>query len=751
MDGEQFGSLLRRLRTMADLTLEQLAEAAGVSDRAISDMERGISRRPRVSTVEALADALGVDDAGRDALVAAARAGRGAGTTTSRDVLPLPRAVADFTGRDAELAWIHDRAAAAKATAPSPVLLLSGLPGIGKTSLAVRAAAELAGLFPDGRHFLDLEGLAGEPLSATTVLTRLIQAVAPDIGRFSRRLADATALWHRLAGGRRMLMVLDNAAGEDQIRAALPPQGPAVVVVTSRRILSGLGDAERLRLAALPEREAVRLLSAITVDRPTTPEDLRHLARLCANVPLAIRVAGNRLASRPRWSAGDLIARLAVQERRLDALVAGDLQVNATFALSYEQLPQPARQLFRRLSLIFGTSAGEQVAAILLGDAADAADTLDALVELGLLQGYGAGRARFHDLLRLYAQQRLRQEESAEQIEAVRTRLRDWLLGTAIAAGSRYEPEGGAAAPEPRLAALDSPEAARTWLMDESENWFGALTAAATAGEHQLVVDVAESLHWFSDYWLHWGRWHEVFALAAEAARRLGDDVVLATQLGYLSWAHTFCLGEYDTGLRHAEEAFRCAERASDPLQMAWARMYRWWALRGQLRHEEALLPARQAAEYFAAAGDRAALPQALLALGDSLFEIGRHHEALEAINRAIALVTDPATAPRLTIARQTEVSARSYAARAHYQLQEWNAVVETVSVALRRDGQPAPMQTRIRCLQYRAKAYRELGDVASCRADLEALLRLQVSSRDDAGATETERALRNLQDPARH
>jgi transcriptional regulator with XRE-family HTH domain/tetratricopeptide (TPR) repeat protein len=749
VDGEDFGSLLRRTRTVADLTLEQLAAASGISERAISDMERGVSRQPRISTVEALADALGADG---HALVAAARAGRRATATRSHDALPLPRAVNDFTGRDAELAWIRRRAVAADPGEPGPVLLLSGLPGIGKTSLAVRAAAELAGMFPDGRHFLDLQGLAEEPLSPAAVLTRLIQAVTPGIGRFSRRLADLTAVWNKLAAGRRMLVVLDNAADEDQVRAALPAHGPVVTLVTSRRMLSGLDGVDRLRLATLPEQEAVRLLDAITVDRPNTPEDLRHLARLCANVPLAIRVAGNRLASRPRWSAGDLIARLTVQERRLDVLAAGDLQVSAAFALSYDQLPERARRLFRRLPLAFGATVGEQVAAVLVDDsAAGAADTLDALVELGLAQEHGDGRAGLHDLLRLYAGQRLREEESPEQIEATRTRLRDWLLGTTIAAGRVYEPDGDAQAPEPRLAVLDSPATARAWLMEESENWFGALAAAATAGEDRLVVDVAESLHWFSDYWVHWGRWHEVFALAVEAARRLGDDVAMATQLGYLSWAHTFCMGDYDAGLRHAEEAFRRAEQAGDAYQMAWAGLYRWWALRGQERHGDALVAIRDAVGYFGRTQDRASLPQALVSLGDTLRVVGRYEEALVALDRALTLVTNPATAPLRTIAHNTEVSVRTYTALVHLHLRDWNAVVETVTIALQPVPFAAPVQAHIRGLQCRAQAYRELGDVAAARADFASLLQLQISANDEAGAEETRQALGNLPAPELH
>ncbi|MEU4559442.1 helix-turn-helix domain-containing protein [Actinoplanes sp. NPDC023936] len=746
LNGDDFGSLLRRLRAAAELTLEQLAETAGLSDRAISDMERGISRGPRASTVAALADALRLGEPERAALAAAARAGRRSGPSLSHGALPLPRTITDFTGRDAERDWIRSRATAAKPGEPGPVLLLSGSPGIGKTSLAVTAAAELAEAFPDGRYFLDLQGLAEQPLSPTAVLVRLIQAVAPQIGRFSHRLADATTLWRSLCAGRRILVVLDNAAGEAQVRTALPAEGPAAVIVTSRRMLSGLEGVDRLRVASLPEHQAVRLLGVITADRAENPGDLRHLARLCANVPLAIRVAGNRLASRPRWSAGDLIERLTVQERRLDTLAAGDLQVSATFALSYEQLSPPARRLFRRLSLIFGSTAGEEVAAILTGDSpGDAADALDELIELGLLQESEGARVRFHDLLRLFAGQRLRQEESADQVDATRGRLQRWLLGTAVAAGSWYEPGGTAEAPEPRLVPLDSPDAAKTWLMDEAENWFGALASAAASGEHRQVVDVAESLHWFSDHWMHWGRWHEVFAFATEAARRLGDDRLVATQLGYLSWAHLICLGDSEGGVRYAREAFRFAERAADHQQMAWADTYLSWALLLQERHDEALPPARDAVENFRLAGDYAGEQSALVGLGDALRLVGRYDEALAAFDQAFALLNDPATAPIETIAQQARLSLGGHTALVHLERGDWPAVVEAATIALAPADVPTMMQGRIRALRCRARAYRELGDVPAARADFEALLLLQSATNDEAGIAETEQALREL------
>ncbi|WP_229068574.1 helix-turn-helix domain-containing protein [Actinoplanes sp. DH11] len=746
VEPEALGPLLRRLRLAADMTLEQLATAAGITDRALSDLERGASRGPRASTIDAIADALGIEAAERSALTAAARAGRKRGSAATAQALPLPAPFADFTGRDAELAHIRARIGSAPVDSPCPAVLINGEPGIGKTSLAVQAATQLAPRFPDGQFFVDLHGLADHPLSPEALLMQLIQAIDPSTGSFPPRLADVTAAWRSVSKDKRIIIVLDNAANEAQVRAAMPAHGPALVIVTSRRLLSGLESVERVVLSPLREQEAVALLAEITADRPADEAELHELARLCANLPLAIRVAGNRLASRPDRTAGGLLARMSDEQHRLAVLSAGGSGVGAAFALSYDQLSDDGKRLFRRLSLMYGSTCGATTAAVVEPQSlTEAEDALDELIELGLLQEAENNRVQFHDLLRLYAELKLREDDDPDAVSAARARLRNWLLDTAIVAGQWYEPDAAADQPELRLAVIDSAASAKAWLAVEAENWFGALAEAAELGEHQRVVDVAESLHWFSDHWLDWGRWHEVFALSSEAAGRLCDDRLQATHLGYLSWAHNFCLAEYDVAARFAERAFFFARRAGDRQQMAWARMYQAWALLTQDQHREALAPARESVEHFAAAGDRAGLPQALIGLGNVLRALGRYEEALEAIERALALVTDPDTAPRASIAYFTTISARAHAAHVYVHLQQWEKAVDAVTTALQPHEKPIPFQHRIRLLGRRAEAYQHLGENSAARDDLETILRLQEAADDDTGAEQTRTRLQHL------
>ena len=200
----------------------------------------------------------------------------------------------------------------------------------------------------------------------------------------------------------------------------------------------------------------------------------------------------------------------------------------------------------------------------------------------------------------------MREEEPLADRVAVEIDLRRWVLGVTISAGRWFEPDYGRApwlSPDP-LVDLESSDRAQSWLREESEHWLIALHESAKVGEHQLVIDVAESLHWFSDWWVHWGHWHEVFSLAVQAARVLGDDHALATQLGYLSWAETYTRLLAEAGLVHALEAGEVAERAGNLQQVGWAAFYAQAAYRLLGRYDQALLSARAAERALGEAGD---------------------------------------------------------------------------------------------------------------------------------------------------
>jgi len=710
-----FAALLRRLRVTADLTLEQLAERSGVSDRAISDMERGVSRGPRVRTVEALADGLSLAADERAALLAAARAGRSGVTPAPASGLPPPRRVSDFTGRDAELAQVTGWVDGSAAGTPSPVVVVSGPPGVGKTSLAVQAAQAWDA---DQQLFVDLRGLDARPLTPAAVLARLIRAVSPQTGVLPRDLDEAAALWHSLIRGRRLVIVLDNAINESQVRSVLPPEGPAVVLVTSRRVLGGLEGVRRLRLDPLPAEDAVRLLAAILDDPATAPDGLHRIAELCVNVPLALRIAGNRLVSRPGWTTEDLIARLTAQERRLDALAAGDLEIKAAFTLSYQQLSGVARRLFRRLALVPGATTGIELAAVLVQEPPAATeDALDELVDLSLLQQAPDGRLQFHDLLRLYAALELDREEGAADRAAAISRRDTWLLDTAVAAGRFFEPGHDPPAPEVIAPArLTSQATAAAWLRAESDNWLAALMPAPD----DRVVEVAEALHWFSDSWPHWPHWEDVYGQSARAAEKLGDDRLQAVHLGYLAWVNIACIGDPAEGLRCAQRALEHARRAGDAGQVGWANFYLSWATDFVGTKEDSLRYIRAAAEGFRAAGDREGLPNALAQEASVLAELGRPQEATAVLEQAVAVLSDPATAPADHIALFTLVSVHSFLADIAIRAERWPEALRQVSSSLAAADRLGYASRRLPQLARRALIHAKLGDWTASRADLE-------------------------------
>ncbi|MEV1004824.1 tetratricopeptide repeat protein [Nonomuraea sp. NPDC050202] len=443
---------------------------------------------------------------------------------------------------------------------------------------------------------------------------------------------------------------MDNAAHESQVRPLLPSAGPVMTLITSRRPLAGLEGVHRLPLAHLADEEAAVLLRSIVgAERAEAdPDGVARVASLCGNLPLALRIAGNRLQSRPGWTAGHLAERLGDEGRRVESLAAGDLSVAAAFALSYRQLSLPARQSFRRLALAAAPDFGVPMTAVLteLG-LANAEDALEELVDLGLLQSPYPGRYRFHDLVRLFARSRLSQEEPIEDQRMARRRMDDWLLEVATVAGRWFEPDYGAPPPDwSSLVELDDQQQAREWLMAEGEAWFAALRAVARLGEHARVIEVAEAMHWFSDQWMHWGHWPEVFGLSSAAARAMGDRAQEAVHLNYLSWAQTYCLARYGEAEATALRARDLARETGDVRQQGWSLVYATWALWGRdarVSDETALGYTRQAAEFLLEAGDREGYAQAMLGVGHCLNRLGRVEEAVRH-NLALAdRLRDPA------------------------------------------------------------------------------------------------------------
>jgi transcriptional regulator with XRE-family HTH domain/tetratricopeptide (TPR) repeat protein len=437
LTAEDLGALLRRHRTGAGLTQAALAEKAGLSEQAVSMLERGSRRRPRVETIHALGKALGLDDAAVEALSLAARGARRAQPAASSEptghVIEVPRqlppTLSDFTGRADELDLLRQTLTRADG-APGTVRMVAvtGMGGVGKTALAIHAAHLAADKFPDGQLYLDLRGYGpGDVISPLEAFGQLLRSLGVDDRAIPDGVSEAAALYRSRLAELRMLILLDNANGAGQVTPLLPGAPGSAVIVTSRRALTTLPGFRQVSLAPLSEAESVELLARIAVGSQVSPQSAaaRSIAQLTGHLPLAVRLIGARLAARPSWPVEYVVEQLEDEHRRLDELGTGESGVRASIAGSVEflatsndKLDQQAATALDLLGLPNTSDLITLTAAHLLGEPVEHTEQmLERLVDLNLLESIGPGRYRFHDLILDFARERAHQVLS----EGVRT------------------------------------------------------------------------------------------------------------------------------------------------------------------------------------------------------------------------------------------------------------------------------------------------------------------------------------------
>ncbi|MBO0656006.1 helix-turn-helix domain-containing protein [Streptomyces triculaminicus] len=381
LDGDQwfsFGLLLRRYRLTAGMTQEELAEASGLSVRAISDLERGRTGRPRRKSVELLTEALAQGDDATWRLVEAARAARLAPdvasapaayepTRDARDhgepaghrlACELPPDTVDFTAREAELRRITEALALGDARPGGPerperrLTLVAGHPGAGKTALAVHAAHRSLSRFPDGQLYVELSPAGRPALRPAEVVRRILRSLgALDDGLGS--LEEASARLRAVLARRKVLVLLDDAVSEGQIRCAHPAVGESAVIATCRRRLSALAGAESVTVGAFGPEESLAFLARMLGEERVRAarSDAALVAELCGHLPLALRVIGCRLLARPHWTMRTLIDEVLDDPRtRLRELSSGDVTVRAAIAAAFSVLDDQAQWALYRLA-----------------------------------------------------------------------------------------------------------------------------------------------------------------------------------------------------------------------------------------------------------------------------------------------------------------------------------------------------------------------------------------------------------------
>ncbi|WP_081687322.1 ATP-binding protein [Glycomyces tenuis] len=518
---------LRPLRLRAVMTQEELARKAGVGARTIRDIESG-RVRPQAKTLRLLAEALGVDE--REL----------APTGVLDPPLPvapreLPRALSTFAGRERYL-----EALGAAVEAGAAVVAVHGMAGVGKTSLAVWAAHVLAPRYPDGQLFIDLRGFSPAPgprPSLESVLARVLRCLGADAQSVPSDVDELTARYRSVIADRRVLLLLDNATGPEQVEALLPGTAGSLVVATSRHDLSALAGAHSVALEPPPMPEAVAMLAAAVVDR-ITADEAAAIAERCGRLPLAMGLAAARLSSRPQWRAEDLLTRLADEERLLDELDMGHRGVAAALRASYLELEGDQRRLLRRLSLVHGDDVDAFAASALCGASPQRAEAmLESLVDVHLAETRTPGRYRLHDLVRLFAARVAAREETRGDLDAAFARLVECYLHFAFQAAARLHPNkrrftGGAADHDAGLPGFADQPAALSWFQSERGNLEAAVVAAERADLTEQAWHLATAFNAFFVHDPDAGPHAEVNRIAFDIARRTADRRKEAFTLG---------------------------------------------------------------------------------------------------------------------------------------------------------------------------------------------------------------------------
>jgi tetratricopeptide (TPR) repeat protein len=538
----------------------------------------------------------------------------------------LPAPPPAFTGRvaeSAELGRIMD-------TSSVVITSIDGMAGVGKTALAVHAAHRMAGHYPDGQLFIDLLGYTegARPVEPGDALDRMLRALGVPGDQIPRDLDDRAALFRSRLAGRRILILLDNAASEAQVAPLLPGTPECLVMVTSRRRLVGLDQTRVVSLDVLPLQDAIALFTSTAGNGRTAgapAEALAELVELCGRLPLAVRIAAARLRGRPAWSVENLVNKLQDQQQLLVELEAGSRSVAAALESSYRDLDPAVRRGYRLLGLHPGAELDSYaVAALLDAGVSDADRLIDQLIDAHLLQEPTPGRFAFHDLVRAHSRATSNRDESEPDRRAALTRLLDYHCHTASAAMDVAYPHGRNRRPDVPPAHTPTPTFAGAvhagaWLGGELPN---LVAAAQQAAEHGRPAHASHLGTTLQRYLYDHGHAAEALTLhqhALTAARAVGDGCREVDALRLLGKVHWW----FHSRLQHAGELL---EQAVATARAVGHHVGEVKALKdlGEVRRLQGAY--ERAEEHLAAARESARRVADRVTEQDALFELAWHH-----------------------------------------------------------------------------------------------------------------------------
>ncbi|KAB1141777.1 tetratricopeptide repeat protein [Streptomyces luteolifulvus] len=566
----------------------------------------------------------------------------------------LPADLPTFTGRQDELD--QTRALLSKDGAPPATVVISaigGMAGVGKTTLAVHWAHEMADRFPDGQLYVNLRGFdpAGAIVPPGEAIRIFLDALGVPPRRIPAGLDAQTALYRSLLAHRRVLILLDNARDTDQVRPLLPGSPGSLVIVTSRNQLTGLvvnDGARPLTLNPLTPTEAhgflVRRLGAARL--AAEPRAADEVVAHCARLPLALAIVAARAAANPGFPLSAIADELRDSHGSLDAFTSGDLStdVRAVFSWSYHGLSAPAARLFHLLGLHSGPDISTPAAAALAG--LPLRETRGLLVELTgahLLTEHRPGRHTLHDLLRVYAAERVLTEETPQERDRAVDRLLAWYLHTADGATPLLIPHVVRQPLEPmpsscRPLVFTTREQTLDWFETERQNLVAAVHQAAASGRLSTTVQLSAVLQGFFHLRSHLHDWLDTCQAGLSAARSARDREGEAWLLANVASALTG-LGRSDEAFEHFQQAAALCQELGDTYGTARtvARLGKVYLETGRL--DKAVEYSRRALTAFRTNGSAWGEGVALTNLGDAHQRLGRFDDAIGCLEQALTVV----------------------------------------------------------------------------------------------------------------